>query len=89
MKIELEQTKRTSSFGLWKKQEDGSYRCGNVKVAIGPREDNKQWDSWRIFVLDENEQWEMLVLKNRPWGYGHAGQAKIGAALAARHQREK
>ena len=82
--IKLEQTKRVSSLGTWVRLKDGSYQCGNVKVMnVGGK---GREASWRIFVRS-GRKWEVLVLKSRPWGYGSAGQAKVGAALVAAHQR--
>lgn len=87
--LKLETETRATSHGQWKRQRDGSWRCGNVKIvnigSTGLRQD------WRIFVrartVRGRADWRIVSLRQRPWGYGHAGQAKIGAGLIAAHQR--
>ena len=89
-RLKLKQSKKLTSFGLWKRNRDGTrYRCGNVEVrkVKRPKENHGPGDYWRIFVRHPSGRWEELTLKQRPWGYGHPGQAKIGAALVAAHQR--
>lgn len=62
----------------WVKMEDGSFRCGDVIIRndgdTGIRSD------WRIYRVDENGKLTRVWAKSRPWGYGHSGQAKIGAS---------
>lgn len=67
----------------WQQQRDGSYRCGNVVLrnvgGSGLR------SNWRIFVR-RNGRLVMVWPAQRPWGYGHPGQAKIGAAHLSKPQ---
>src|SRR4051794_13145989 len=89
MTMDLNTTERTSALGLWIPCRDGSWRCGNVKVALAAdeREGKSGRKSWFVFVLNRT-RWTRVFPKMRPYGYGHQGQAKIGAALMALHQRK-
>lgn len=86
-RLRLDTSRRITSLGCWRRLKDGSYRCGNVWVRPWQKEGTRPLrDNWRIFVRVKRK-WEMYVSRQRPWGYGHAGQAKIGAGLIAAHQR--
>ena len=87
MIFKLIQKPRTSGISDWVRQRDGSWRCGNVKVAIDPKA-GRDWDSWFVYVL-RRTRWVKCMPPSRPWGYGHSGQAKIGAALMARHRKKR
>lgn len=90
-KMRLEITKRITSLGEWQIQPDGSYRCGNVKVQREKRPDGRY--QWFVYVFTRLHRgvghWRKVMPEQRPWGYGHQGQAKIGAALMAKYQREE
>lgn len=62
----------------WKQMEDGSFRCGNVLIrndgGTGIR------SNWRIYRVEQDGRLTLIHPKSRPWGYGHSGQAKIGAS---------
>lgn len=85
---------RTSSLGCWIKEHPrngNGYRCGNV--AVRQMFWRKKWNGddgirWFIFVRGANKRWKLFLPKTRPYGYGHQGQAKIGAAMCARWYRE-
>lgn len=63
---------------LWERLKNGDYQSGNCRVCYQPKQ-----DQWLVFVK-EGEEWVNKRPVSRPWGYGHAGQAKIGAAHMAR-----
>ena len=85
-RMKLNTVERTGSNGLWIPCRDGSWRCGNVKVAVG--ESDRPWDTWYVYVLNRTK-WRKVMPAQRPWGYGHPGQAKIGAALMARQKKKR
>jgi hypothetical protein len=64
---------------MWERTAAGNWLCGNVAVI-------QDGGSWYIHVRGRYG-WGRVFPAQRPWGYGHAGQAKIGAALMAKHQR--
>lgn len=68
----------------WERQPDGTWRCGNVMIQNDGDEPPR--DSWNIYVRLDAGTWVRVRAKSRPWGYGHPGQAKIGAAKLARRR---
>lgn len=86
---------RTSTLGCWVKEHPrngNGYRCGNV--AVRQRFWAKKWNGddglrWFIFLKQRDGTWKRHLPATRPYGYGHQGQAKIGAAMCARWQRER
>ncbi len=68
----------------WKKQEDGSFRCGNVVIRCDERtpfgDGGYVFEKWFIYRVETNGKLTRVHPKSRPWGYGHSGAAKIGAS---------
>ncbi len=66
----------------WQEMEDGSFRCGNVLIRCDERTPSGGYvfQKWNIYRVEENGTLTRIHPKSRPWAYGHAGQAKIGAA---------
>jgi hypothetical protein len=66
----------------WQQMEDGSFRSGNVVIRCDRREPfgGHTFETWNIYRVDGNGRLTRVWCKSRPWGYGHAGQAKIGAS---------
>ena len=93
--MEFVSVERTSTLGCWIKENPkngNGYRCGNV--AVRKMLWKKKWNGddgfrWFIFVRNKSGKWKLYLPATRPYGYGHQGQAKIGAAMSARWQREK
>lgn len=78
--MELRPTKRPPALVVpneWAEQPDGSLTSGNVMIRNdggGPSRER-----WHIYARDEDGGgWVRVWCKSRPYGYGHAGQAKIG-----------
>lgn len=70
----------------WNKQEDGSFRCGNVVIRCDERTPygGHTFERWHIYRVEDGGRLVKVHAKSRPWGYGHAGQAKIGASHIAK-----
>lgn len=68
---------RTVRRASWLEQEDGSWRCGDVLIRCDERH---PWERWHIYRVGKGGELTRVSAKSRPWGYGRAGQAKIGAA---------
>ncbi len=66
----------------WKEMEDGSLRCGNVVIRCDKRTPygGHTFETWHIYRVESTGKLTRVHPKSRPWGYGHAGQAKIGAS---------
>jgi len=66
---------------LWEKQPDGSFRCGNILIRCDERVQDRGhvFQKWYIYRVD-GDTLTRIYVKSRPWAYGRAGQAKIGAA---------
>lgn len=66
----------------WQRTEDGSFRCGNVVIRCDRREPygGHTFETWHIYRVDDKGRLVRVHAKSRPWGYGHSGQAKIGAS---------
>jgi hypothetical protein len=66
----------------WQKMEDGSFRCGNVLIRCDERTPygGHTFERWQIYRVDEDGRLVRVHPKSRPWAYGSAGQAKIGAS---------
>ncbi len=66
----------------WSEQEDGSLRCGNVVIRCDERTPHGGYtfERWHIYRVESDGKLTRVHPKSRPWGYGHAGQAKIGAS---------
>ena len=66
----------------WKEQEDGSFRCGNVLIRCDERTPygGYTFERWRIYRVETTGKLTLVHPKSRPWGYGSAGAAKIGAS---------
>lgn len=86
--LDFNTEERTTTAGLWieRPRPDSHHPdhiCGNVMVrCVGDRGrsgDYIFWD-WRIFIRLK-DTWIQVHPKNRPYGYGSAGVAKIGARL--------
>lgn len=73
----------------WERLPDGGYRCGNVEIHLAedlhPAANGRT--SWFVYERMRGGELELRIPEGRPWGYGHPGQAKIGAALMARARR--
>jgi hypothetical protein len=69
----------------WQKMEDGSFRSGNVLIRCDVRTPfgAHTFETWFIYRVDARGKLTKVHPKSRPWGYGHAGQAKIGASHLA------
>lgn len=85
VRLKLITKPRVTSLGQWTKLADGSWRCGNVMIVNVGEDGQFCRQDWRVFVLN-SRRWA-LAEYSRKYGYSHAGQAKIGAALVAAHQR--
>lgn len=68
----------------WVEYEDGSFRSGNV--VLRNEGGSRIRADWRIYCVDDRGRLVMVSPKSRPWGYGHVGQAKIGAAHIVKPQ---
>lgn len=66
----------------WLEQEDGSFRCGNVLIRCDERTPcgGHAFERWHIYRVEPDGRLTRVWAKSRPYGYGHAGQAKIGAS---------
>lgn len=66
----------------WRKQDDGSFRSGNVLIRCDERTPygGHTFERWHIYRVEANGTLTRVWAKSRPYGYGHAGQAKIGAS---------
>lgn len=66
----------------WQRMEDGSFRCGNVLVRCDEREPfgGHTFERWNIYRVEDDGTLTRVWCRSRPWGYGHAGAAKIGAS---------
>jgi hypothetical protein len=69
----------------WRKQDDGSWRCGNVLIRCDKVEQfgGYTFRTWYIYRVDPGGKLTKVHPKSRPWGYGRLGGAKIGAARLA------
>lgn len=76
----------THRLNSWVAMSDGSFRSGNVVIrndgGSGIRSD------WRIYCVDGVGRLVRVHPRSRPWGYGHAGQAKVGAAHIVKPQTD-
>lgn len=65
----------------WNEMEDGSFRCGNVVIRCDSKTSygGHTFETWHIYCVGRGGKLIRVYAKSRPWGYGHAGQAKIGA----------
>lgn len=65
----------------WTRMEDGSFRSGNVVVRCDERTPfgGYTFERWHIYRVGRGGELVRVWAKSRPWGYGRAGQAKIGA----------
>jgi hypothetical protein len=89
MKIKLKtRPAKPSTLGCWERLPDGSWQCGNVRIInLGSKTDRYKAD-WFVFLVKDGELQGPIMPAQRQHGYGHAGQAKIGASLMARYGRE-
>lgn len=69
---------RVVNPNAWVKMEDGSFRSGNVLIRNDGGEALRS--DWRIYRVEADGRLTLVHPKSRPWGYGHPGQAKIGAS---------
>ena len=95
MRMRLITSPRTTSLGQWKQLPNGDWQCGNVQVRCLeryklPTTGDWEFQTWWVFVFtgtkETKDGWDIVTPDQRPYGYGHAGQAKIGAALMAKYQ---
>lgn len=61
-------------MSAWTELPDGSWESGSFIVC-------KAKGSWWIYSVDADGVRTRAMPKSRLWGYGSAGQAKVGAAL--------
>lgn len=72
----------------WVRTGDGSFRSGNVLIRCDERTPfgGYTFERWHIYRMDGKGRLVRVHPKSRPWGYGRAGAAKIGASHLAEPQ---